>query len=177
MELCRVADCDHSRAPGRRMCWGHLSRKRRHGDLLPNVPLRDPSIDRDDCCVDGCNRARMRQANGSRSSLCGAHRGRKYKSGDVMAAVPVGFRPEPASYEAMHQALRSRFGSASSHECACGDPASQWAYQHDDPSEQIELRRDRAGIERRVAWSPNVDCYKPMCLSCHITFDKALATH
>lgn len=56
-----------------------------------------------------------------------------------------------------------RLGKAREHDCAlCGQPAKNWAYDHQDPGEKYEARNGRL-----MAYSVNPIHYQPLCLSCH----------
>ena len=74
---------------------------------------------------------------------------------------------DDATYQAIHQRLRKWRGPARNHACvACGDGASDWAYDHQDPDE----RQDETGLR---PWSVNLEHYQPMCRSCHRFMDRA----
>lgn len=59
-------------------------------------------------------------------------------------------------------------GSASSHACAhCGGAAQQWAYDHLDADERLEVRGGHL-----VPYSLDAARYLPLCVSCHVSFDQ-----
>lgn len=63
-----------------------------------------------------------------------------------------------------HQQLRTKYGRASKHQCiSCDKQAYDWAYQHDDPHEELDT--DGYPFSRKA------ESYKPMCRSCHRKFD------
>lgn len=80
--------------------------------------------------------------------------------------------PDVTTYSGVHARLRRIRGAASAYECACGAPAAEWAYTHDDPcpNETISPR----GGEK---YSTDLNRYKPMCRRCHRLYDKAAITH
>jgi hypothetical protein len=72
--------------------------------------------------------------------------------------------PANPKYSAVHQRLYARFGQARDHACVdCGEPATEWSYNHHDPDE----RHDSRG----VAYSTKFAYYSPRCSACHATFD------
>lgn len=76
----------------------------------------------------------------------------------------------PIGYRAAHKRVIATRGMASGQACAdCGQQASEWSYQHDDPDEMIAGDYAHAGMP----YSANADHYAPRCRGCHTTFDKA----
>lgn len=72
---------------------------------------------------------------------------------------------DDVSYTAAHLRVGKRRGPASKFPCVeCGGPATDWAYDHQDPNE----RRDPDGLRPRSAL---LEHYQPMCRPCHRTFD------
>lgn len=127
------------------------------------------------CSVEGCDRSAkgLRCARG----FCPMHYQRWRKHGDpIKVAVPRGsdsgplspnWRGENVSYFAVHYRLRQRLGRAADHRCEhCEDPAAEWAYDHDDPSEKTDRKTG-------MAYSLDADRYMPLCRSCHKVFDNA----
>lgn len=79
-------------------------------------------------------------------------------------AIDAARRPKlpwvPPTYSGVHQRMPSLEGRA----CwQCGDPAEQWAYDHDDPNELVS--------EKGLPYSLDQARYKPMCRPCHGRFD------
>jgi hypothetical protein len=73
------------------------------------------------------------------------------------------------SYGAIHQRLWRKRGKAAEHPCAtCGKPATQWAYDHSDPNEV--MGPEWHGLV--VAYSLDLDRYRPLCRSCHAKEDE-----
>ena len=69
------------------------------------------------------------------------------------------------SYATMHIYLKRTHGDPSEQMCACGMRADEWAYDHADPDEIIDERRERP-------YSLKAEHYKAMCRSCHRTMDR-----
>jgi hypothetical protein len=69
---------------------------------------------------------------------------------------------ETAGYDAIHLRLKRDQGAASSHVCPCGEPATQWAYQH---CAEHELSSAKG------PYSLDQADYLPMCYSCHARLD------
>lgn len=66
-------------------------------------------------------------------------------------------------YHHLHTNLARQRGKASSYSCACGAPATQWAYDHSDPDEITD--------ERGRVYSTDVSRYVPLCIPCHRKLD------
>lgn len=67
------------------------------------------------------------------------------------------------SYAAVHFELVRVYGSASSRTCiGCGGTAKDWAYQHNGSP---ELHYEG------LPYSEDLNCYQPMCRSCHRFLD------
>lgn len=64
-------------------------------------------------------------------------------------------------YYAIHTTLAKVRGPARAFDCACGTPATQWAYT--GPREAGE----------RCPWSEDVNDYVAMCGRCHSRYDRA----
>ncbi|MGW1900915.1 hypothetical protein ACWCQB_26565 [Streptomyces hirsutus] len=68
------------------------------------------------------------------------------------------------AYKNAHNALRAERGPASLHQCVwCWGDAAHWAYDHNDPNEQMDGRR---------RFSTDTAHYRPMCARCHRTYDR-----
>lgn len=77
------------------------------------------------------------------------------------------WRGDALGYQAAHVRVATARGPASAHACVdCGMPATDWAYNHTDPS---ELRRPNG----TCPYSPNPDHYSPRCRKCHRALDRA----
>jgi hypothetical protein len=87
--------------------------------------------------------------------------------------------PTGASYKAAHSRVLYVRGSATNYSCCgddCGNQASGWAYNHQDPDERCESVYDRRrGVYRDCFYSEHHDFYRPMCTGCHIRFDSEMA--
>ena len=72
----------------------------------------------------------------------------------------------PLNYEQVHRKVRNTHGPASDHACVeCGKPANQWAYDHTDPMEYLDVRT-------RHWYSADPRRYQPMCIPCHMRLDR-----
>lgn len=175
---CEVDGCTKpARSSKKLVCEMHYYRMRRTGsyDLAERTPLPPGSkIDRAPrvrerwhrlikvrviplCQVEHCTEPRKSHG------YCGTHWERVRKYGDPAVVKRANWTGDHATYNAVHQRLILMFGRASTHSCACGSPARQWAYQHTDPDE----KRHPSGYP----YSTDVHHYKPMCVSCHKTLD------
>lgn len=74
-------------------------------------------------------------------------------------------KPE-RTYVTAHYRVRRDRGPAPEQTCACGAPAAEWAYDHNDPDELIGEDHGKA-----VPYSLDVAHYLPMCVPCHRQFD------
>ena len=57
----------------------------------------------------------------------------------------------------------------------CPEPATQWAYDHDDPNELIEQVKLMSGNIGVVAYSLDLSHYRPLCRPCHYAADTLVA--
>ena len=79
------------------------------------------------------------------------------------------FRVEAPGYEGAHWRVRRAYGKASEYYCVgCMGDAEDWAYDHEDPDELVEVRDGS-----RLRYSADPDRYQPMCKPCHAVFDQA----
>lgn len=77
------------------------------------------------------------------------------------------------SYGAAHRAIYAARGKAREHECACGAPAAEWAYQHNGgESERTETVQSGRYAGGTLAYSTDPSHYAAMCRRCHRAFDK-----
>lgn len=77
----------------------------------------------------------------------------------------------PVKYGTVHRQLRQARGKASEYPCLnCGNPAEQWAYDHEDSDELTEVRLVR-GSTVVVAYSLDLTHYDPLCRACHQVWD------
>lgn len=124
------------------------------------------------CTVRGCDRPRHTNGRGGRYPLCGAHRSRKQRHGDVMADKPLrarsDWRPEePCGYHTAHTRIHSNRGPASAHPCVdCGAPAEEWSYNHSGRYELTEVRHIQSRTTT-VTYSTDPAEYDPRCRPCH----------
>lgn len=153
---CGVEGCELAAAT-RGWCKGHYKRWWDKGDPGP-AEFRSLRFD---CQVDGCKRPH------SSGGWCELHYRR------VRAGVLIGSRKflaepqwaEHVTYHAVHGQLVAQRGRAADLTCGCGNPAKDWAYQHNDPDALVD--------ERGYFYSLKFDeCYTPMCRSCHNLLDR-----
>jgi hypothetical protein len=161
-EACKFEGCELP-VNARGYCKNHYYRVRQHGGA--DVVLRTEHADH--CLVPECQRSYYCRG------YCRPHYERFRANGNP-GGNPIGYRPtgtesprwkgRDITYGGAHVRVRARRGLASAHPCAhCAQPAAQWAYDHDDPSEL----RDQSGH----FYSVFVDHYIPLCLVCHKRFD------
>jgi hypothetical protein len=74
---------------------------------------------------------------------------------------------EGAAYSTVHSRLSKYLGRAAGHQCSCGRPAVDWAYDHGDPDERLNPEGQ--------PYSPDPSHYRPMCRGCHTRFDSQRA--
>ena len=68
-----------------------------------------------------------------------------------------------------HMRVKRARGAASSHTCVhCPKLAEDWAYDHTDPDEKFATKGGYT-----MPYSTRIDCYIPLCKSCHKRFDLA----
>ena len=164
---CSVDYCDRP-SHTRGWCQAHYFRWRRNGSL-GDTPVFTPGTRT--CEMDGCERKHFGEG------LCNMHWQRMRKWGDPEYVSPpkwgeanTEWRGDEVGYGSAHERVRNAKGSARNYDCAhCGDPASQWAYDHQDP----DVKYERMGTSE-VPYSPDVDHYQPMCVPCHKTMDIAI---
>lgn len=68
------------------------------------------------------------------------------------------------TYNSVHWSLVKERGDASAHSCRCGQPARDWAYQHNGEPEIYDPESGRP-------YSEDLECYEAMCRSCHFRLD------
>lgn len=76
-------------------------------------------------------------------------------------------------YKTVHDRLRKIKGPASRYRCeilGCAAHAQEWAYDHTDPDELTFMQRGRP-----IAFSANLDRYRPWCRSHHRLYDFLIA--
>lgn len=125
--------------------------------------------------------------------LCAPHYTRLNKYGDPLYEPPprkppkLPTRQEPRAlqlmgedmveevaptYQAMHKRVYKQRGPARDHTCPCGEPAEQWAYDHQDPYELTEWRKTGPrAVVREVPYSTCLDHYVALCFGCHVKLD------
>lgn len=96
-------------------------------------------------------------------------------AGDIVRGANVTCRscaPRSAapSYRAAHTRVEIARGKARAYRCACGAPAREWSYRHDDPDELHGSIVSR-GKTWAVAYSSKPEHFDPRCVPCHRRFD------
>lgn len=76
-----------------------------------------------------------------------------------------------ASITAAHNKVKRERGNASDYKCGCGNQAAQWALTVKSPSNPTQRVRVWDTM-KDIQYSFNANDYKPMCVSCHISFDR-----
>ena len=99
--------------------------------------------------------------------------GAKYYSGGRGADKP--WPDGHVGYDAAHARVYAQRGRASGRTCPCGKPATEWAYDHQDPGAYSGPVKDRKGNEKVMHWSGNPHHYIPMCHPCHVSLDKKMS--
>lgn len=87
--------------------------------------------------------------------------------GNLRGAALPQWTGDAASYQAVHSRLRSYRGRAKDQTCACGEPATGWAYDHADPNHKVS--------ETGAPYSTDLARYVALCASCHRLMDTAQA--
>lgn len=137
-------------------CNGHYEQARK-GKVL--APLRQRRSDRT-CSFQGCAR------NAHARDLCSIHYAQWWKGEELRT-------PEPLSYTGVHLRLRRELGPAGTRPCVdCGGSASEWSYDHEDPS---ELRGASVPGGRDLPYSTKHEHYQARCRPCHRRFDNRTA--
>ncbi len=138
------------------LCRLHWQRQRRSGDSLADVPKR--SWGQQSCSFPGCEEPHVAKG------FCNKHWLRQRNHGDPHHVEQAGWRGDDVGYTALHQRIYHRLGPASEHIChRCGTPADDWAYDHSDPNERVELEKG--------PYSTDLAHYMPLCHSCHMKLD------
>ena len=158
---CSLVGCDQP-LTAKGYCMAHYTRWRRTGDP-GEAEIWDKR--RSQCAADECDR------EATSRGWCNKHYLRWYRHRDLgrnnhKANHTRWLDRESLNYDAAHDRVKRYRGVASSHACACGEPAVDWAYLHTDP-DPLRDERDRP-------FSENVHAYAPMCRHCHKTFDWAI---
>lgn len=171
---CSVAGCSKPYF-GNGLCSMHYARLRATGDV--GSPHSSRIMDHPGTCtIEDCDKPYRSKG------LCSMHVARldRYGSPFIVNAPQSGdanaqWRGDDLTYGGAHRRVYRARGRASEHECRCGDPAAQWAYDHADPDEK---RGPNAGNPDNVcAFSPNPSHYMPMCVPCHKLLDLYLIEH
>ncbi len=107
------------------------------------------------CKIEGCNTKHYSKG------MCQKH----YQAARRRSAgmKEVGIIP---TYLAAHQRVYVLRGKAKQHQCKCGKPAIDWAYNHSGIEEAVG---DWYGRQATFSLDPNQ--YEPLCRSCHKTTD------
>ena len=161
-DTCSIAGCLR-RVESRGWCKAHYSRWLRTGNTGDD-PLTAEASDVGKCHIDGCfTVSRLKHG------LCQMHYKRFQRWGDPYyrgregGVTRVGERLPGAGYSAVHSRVKALHGSASRHQCClCGTQAAHWAYDHQDPYEQMS---------EDGPYSQLTEHYVPMCAQCHKQFD------
>ncbi|VEW13521.1 Uncharacterised protein [Brevibacterium casei] len=171
--LCEVAGCSRSPellAAGLQVCRGHWGRHHSTGEFgTPWFKVSRKS--RGECAVDGCA-----EEDAGPTGYCSKHLARQKRHGDPSVRIDYKDRRwargeenhnwtgSDATYDAVHQRLRTRLGPARNRKCVdCGASAAQWSYN-----------RSGGDLEKESKFGPystNLDDYVARCVPCHKKFD------
>lgn len=129
------------------------------------------------CSIEGCER----RAKYVKTGWCQTHYHRWRRTGDPLTVKhergasgqdAPGWRGDEITYYGAHARVKSLRGSATKYTCAsCGKPGDHWSYDHTDPNQRWQ-KFTWNGAEVNVAYSPDVDRYRPMCRGCHLREDR-----
>lgn len=162
---CAVADCDRPvRARG--FCHAHYARFLRTGKVPETAVRRYEHAAT--CELDDCDRPRHGLG------FCHLHYKRQVQFGDVTREkqMPAGedhwnWSGAAITYQGLHKRIYRAHGPASKQACAhCPGQAEQWAYDQQDPDERIE---------GKLRYSVDPAHYIPLCVPCHVSFDRSKA--
>lgn len=168
-----------TKVPSTRNATAARPAARHNASRPPSAPSRNPHRpgDKAACSIDGC----PRPAKYAKSGWCQTHYHRWWRHGDpsIVNTPTYAHTPGlkgPASpawvgdavgYKGAHQRVQRARGLANEHQCLhCGQSASTWAYDHEDPNEV--WGNDSGNV---MAYSLVIDHYIALCRSCHRKFD------
>jgi hypothetical protein len=100
-----------------------------------------------------------------RAKSCGCHLLTPERR-EQMRALGLASRQAMVGYTGAHERVRRIHGSASRYVCPCGQPAKDWAYNHQDPNEVRGEVTTRDKVTE-LAWSLDPAFYDALCRSCH----------
>lgn len=104
--------------------------------------------------------------------LCAMHQMRMLRNGSLenkgyrSGPGVANWRGDQIGYKPAHARVKRLRGPASAHACEhCGAPATDWAYNHQDPNERTAADG--------YPYSTRPEFYIPLCKGCHKPFDVA----
>ncbi len=159
---CEIEGCDQAHY-GNGFCQMHYHRVKRHGDPGPPERIRPPYSPI--CTVEGCGQPHRTKG------MCDVHRKRFRRHGTttnpprrfLLGPDHPQWAAEPG-YMTVHRRIDRTRGKAKTYRCTkCGGAASQWGYDHSDPSPIVGSE----GCE----YSLDISRYDPMCVVCHAGMD------
>lgn len=166
---CEIEGC--MKAPrkfGEKWCGMHYIRAYRNGG--DPGPAESYSDLRKECVIDDCTRKGQ-----VKTDWCDRHARRaRMHNGDPLGTTDrtgesnTSWRGNEAGYGASHYRVIVKYGNAKNHFCVecLISRAVHWAYDHTDDNERFDSRRN-------APYSTDPDRYRPMCVSCHKSFDLA----
>lgn len=128
------------------------------------------------CSFHGCER----QVKYAKTGWCQTHYHRWWRTGKVNGKKQergasgkdaVSWKGDDVCYRTVHTRLARTRGVARKFLCSCGSTADHWSYDGSDPCEKQETIVNTWGT-RVVQFSTDLNCYQPLCLSCHVSRDR-----
>lgn len=170
MKLCDVDGCaKKARSKSASYCEMHYCRLRRGAPLF-GPEKRGKNVS-GKCSVEGCTKKPI-------GYLCSMHAARIRRNGDPDTYIhqrdrnlPRGeanhnWKGDGISYFTAHDRLRRWRGPASECvRCSSSGPY-QWAYDRENAKKRL--------VENGMPFSPDVNDYIPLCVSCHKLFDLSM---
>ncbi len=162
--ICSIEGCKKE-VKTRGWCRKHYKRWYTHGDPTVVLPKGRPALNRT-CSLEECDR--QHEAHG----YCKLHYRRWVITGDPRRTKDwtesnsAVWKGSDITYCGAHRRVYRKFGSAET--CSFDsthDGPYQWAFNRSDPSTVLT---DPEGY----SYSPDPDDYLPLCVLCHVQFDK-----
>jgi len=116
------------------------------------------------CSIDSC------EGKLKAKGMCDKHYMRMRRNGDPLNPGRYEYKRGVRKYSSAHEFVIAAKGRAAEHNCLhCGEQARDWAYNHEDPNEVEQYRKQTKAV---VAYSMHAEYYIPLCKHCHLEFDR-----